>query len=121
MNRTEMAAAYRNIGVAFLQAAEVLEGAETVTTPEPPEAGLQPLQPMQAPVASPPPPLAATSGATCPIHGEELRPSSYAGKPAYCPRKGGDPAWTNQRGYCTINSDNVGQYLAIQQRAAATR
>jgi hypothetical protein len=129
-----MALAYRNVGVAFLQLAEVLEGA----TIEEPPADLSPdqrrmtheqLAPL-APLAAPPRGVAydemQSTGVSvvigvCPIHNEPLRDSKYAGKPAYCSKPGANPAWSNARGYCTINADNVGQYLAIQQRASATR
>jgi hypothetical protein len=119
-----MALAYRNVGVAFLQLAEVLEGA-TIEEPPAPQA-LAPL----APLAAPPRGVAydemQSTGVSvvigvCPIHNEPLRDSKYAGKPAYCSKPGANPAWSNARGYCTINADNVGQYLAIQQRASATR
>ena len=121
MNRTEMAKAYRELGMSYLQIAEVIEGGEVAPTAPPPSGGLQPLQPMQPPPAPAAAPPAQVDAGLCPIHKEPLRASNYAGKPAYCPKSGGDPAWTNPRGYCTINSDNVAQYLAIRSRAAATR
>src|SRR5688500_2482196 len=102
VNRTEMALAYRNIGVAYLQAAEVMEGAEVVNEQPPAPQGLAPLAPLAA--QSPTPtslPVAGMPGVRvnsaavgeCPIHGEPLRDSKYAGKPAYCSKPGSDPAW----------------------------
>jgi hypothetical protein len=54
------------------------------------------------------------SEAMCPAHHKPFIDGKF-GK--YCPGKGIDPAWTNKRGYCTVNPGNVATYLRIKAAA----
>lgn len=121
MNREELAKAYRNIGVAYIQAAEVLEGGEVVDQAPPPDhddrrpnlaaAGLRPLNGAAVPPApSPRPAGTADPSLGCPEHGGEWLAGRYG---LYCPAKGTDPAWTNRKGYCTITPESAAQYAQI--------
>lgn len=118
MDRNALAKAYRDIGVAYIQAAEVLEGATPVNTaPEPAERRQVPERPF-APVPGVPvgslPAQALPSNAAdpqrCPMHGTAYRSGSRG---LYCTQKGGDPAWLNPKGYCNVTPENAAQYVAI--------
>jgi hypothetical protein len=54
------------------------------------------------------------SEAVCPAHHKPFIDGKF-GK--YCPGKGIDPAWTNKRGYCTVNPGNVATYLRVKAAA----
>lgn len=131
MDRTELAKAYRNLAVTYIQLAEVLEGSDVVDdrpsqsinaepTAEAPYAsvyhapdatvgqraqGLTPLA-ATAPAVAPP----AVPIAVCPAHGYAFKTNRRG---TYCSGKGIDPAWTDQKGYCSITSANAAQYVAI--------
>jgi hypothetical protein len=49
----------------------------------------------------------------CPIHHKPMKPKPFDPSVWGCTQKGTDPAWTNPKGYCTITSKNVAQYLRI--------
>jgi hypothetical protein len=51
------------------------------------------------------------SEAICPAHHKPFVDGNYG---PYCPGKGIDPAWTNKRGYCTVNPKNVATYLRVK-------
>lgn len=44
----------------------------------------------------------------CPRHRVAYQQGNYG---PMCPAKGDDPAWTNKRGYCSINPGNAATYL----------
>lgn len=54
------------------------------------------------------------SEAICPAHHKPYIEGRFG---PYCPGKGIDPAWTNKRGYCTVNPKNVATYLRVQAAA----
>lgn len=119
MDRNELARAYRNIGVAYIAAAEVLEGASVVNEEPPKDAtvgqlaqGLQPLPPVNAPPmpATQPAPHTMADPLRCPAHGVPYRSGTRG---LFCSQKGSEPAWTDRKGYCSITPDNAAQYVAI--------
>lgn len=125
MDRTELAKAYRNIGVAYLQAAEVLEGSTVVGDDEPrADAPLQPLPPMAdgqtfstayAPnlpsQQQQPAPVNMADPQRCPAHGYPYKQGARGN--LFCSGKGSEPAWTDRKGYCSITPQNAAQYVAI--------
>lgn len=125
MDRNELARAYRNIGVAYIAAAEVLEGATAVpakdaTVGELAHAdyvrrteGLQPLPPLNVPIDARPTDNASYAQPEplrCPAHGTPYRSGTRG---LFCTAKGIEPAWTDRKGYCSITPDNAAQYVAI--------
>jgi hypothetical protein len=74
--------------------------------------------PAAAPVAaegpSAAPPYGEGSDVVCPAHKQAYIEGKFG---LMCPAKGTDPAWTNSRGYCSINPKSVAAYL--RTRAAA--
>jgi hypothetical protein len=54
------------------------------------------------------------SEAMCPAHHKPFIDGKFG---PYCPGKGIDPAWTNKRGYCTVNPKNVATYLRVKAAA----
>ena len=130
MNRNELAKAYRNIGVAYIAAAEVLEGGEVVDEPLVTTDPAPPLQPSAALR-----PLAAASSAIdtggridsgrqnptssadpqrCPAHGEPYRQGNYG---PYCTKPASEPAWADRKGYCSITPKNAGDWLRVHGAA----
>lgn len=60
--------------------------------------------------------FAEGSEVICPIHKTEMKVKPWDPNLFGCTKPGSDPAWTNPKGYCTITSKNVAQYL--RNRAA---
>lgn len=135
MNRNELAKAYRNIGVAYIAAAEVLEGGEVIDEPPPlpPDpavavAGLRPLarnagvvpaelSPREyAPTDSGRQnPTSSADPQRCPAHGEPYRQGNYG---PYCTKPASEPAWADRKGYCSITPRNAGDWLRVHGASA---
>lgn len=71
-----------------------------------------------APLAPAPAHSPAVDTSVCPKHGKAFVPSKNPDWPSYCPSSSDDPAWSNAKGYCRINSKNAGEWLAVNGRAA---
>jgi hypothetical protein len=132
VNTAKIAEALNTIAVAFGELAEAINESGPVR-PETEAAGAvsPPAMPPAAPAFEdspflpdefPQPSLADESvefadqgsEAVCPAHHKPFIDGKF-GK--YCPGKGIDPAWTNKRGYCTVNPGNVATYLRVKAAA----
>lgn len=60
--------------------------------------------------ASAPAPLSVSID-QCPAHHREWKAGKYG---PFCTAQSDDPAWSNDRGYCTINPKNAPDWLRVQ-------
>jgi hypothetical protein len=121
---TKIAAILKKLGDAHYQAADELLAiaGESASGPERPASAGAAAPPVAAPATIPPscdelPPeewADEGSEAICPAHHKPFVDGKFG---PYCPGKGIDPAWTNKRGYCTVNPKNVATYLRVKAAA----
>lgn len=110
----------KRLGDAHYQAADELlalagnDSAVPVSPPRPAAADSLPAAPARPPQESD---FAEGSQSICPIHKTEMKAKPWDPTLFGCTKQGADPAWTNPKGYCTITSKNVAEYL--RNRAAA--
>ena len=115
MSRERLADAFDNAAAALGQLAHELRGTE----PEAARASVPPPVAAARPEGVPPPaPSGHLDTSRCPKHGEPFVASKNPDWPSYCPKSSDDPAWSNAKGYCRINSKNAGEWLALHGRAA---
>jgi hypothetical protein len=116
MTREALANAFDKAAEAFAELAHELRANEpsvaradvaaSVPTGAPVAAGVAPSAPAARPVTE------------CPRHGKPFTPSKNPDWPSYCTSRSEEPApWSNDKGYCRINSKNAAEWLAV--RAAA--
>lgn len=118
MNNRKVADALNTISVAFGELAEALLEQPGADVLPPRQAPVQGGAAVGAPSVAPPfdtelleeiiPDEPQGHLAVCPAHRKPFKEGRFG---PYCPEKGVDPAWTNSRGYCTVNPKNADVYL----------
>ena len=114
MSRDTVADALDRAAEALAQAAHELRG-----TSQPAAEGASPASvPPRSQGSSAPAAPTGQKFTECPKHHKAFTPSKNPEWPSYCASRSDEPApWSNDKGYCRINSKNAGDWLAVQKAA----